>query len=290
MPDPHLASPLPPPPAHTWLVVPCYNEANRLPREPLIDFVQDFPGVHILLVNDGSRDGTLRVLHEVAAAAGPAISVLDLPTNMGKAEAVRAGFRHAFAHDPEFIGYWDADLATPLSELPEFITLLQTEPQTQMALGARVQLLGRDIHRRLSRHYIGRLFATLASLYLGVRIYDTQCGAKLLRHTPLLREIFADPWEARWLFDVELLVRYLNRMRGRRDLPPGYGIHELPLHAWEDVGGSKVRPIDFPKAWVELVRIMLAYGRPLGSHGRSRPRGCAGGRGPKPQADGPGRS
>src|SRR5437762_2862299 len=77
----------------------------------------------------------------------------------------------------------------------------------------RVKLLGRNIQRSLIRHYCGRVFATVASLALGVDVYDTQCGAKIFRATPEMRQIFATPFRSQWIFDVEILSRYLAANR-----------------------------------------------------------------------------
>ena len=125
--------------------------------------------------------------------------------------------------------------------------------------GARVQLLGRSIARSAVRHYLGRVFATAASLLLRMPIYDTQCGAKLFRVTPLTRTLFAQPFAVGWTFDVELIAR-LIRVRlqlGKQDAPRL--IYELPLETWRDVAGSKVRALDFMRALFEMLRIHHRY-------------------------------
>jgi putative flippase GtrA len=121
-------------------------------------------------------------------------------------------------------------------------------------MGARVALLGRTITRKASRHYIGRLFATAASLVLALPVYDTQCGAKLLRVTERSRSLFEKPFGSRWIFDVELFARYLS-VYGSRD-----GLYELPLMRWTDVGESKVKWHDFMRAGAEMAAIYRAYG------------------------------
>jgi hypothetical protein len=125
--------------------------------------------------------------------------------------------------------------------------------------GARVQLLGRSVRRSPLRHYLGRTFATAVSAVLGLPIYDTQCGAKLMRRTPQLAAIFATPFSVNWTFDVELLAR-LIRSRAGSDLPPARAaVYELPLERWHDVAGSKVRPVDFFVAFFEIARIWYRY-------------------------------
>src|SRR5271163_3481131 len=108
--------------------------------------------------------------------------------------------------DTAFIGFWDADLATPLGVIPEFIALLSDNDQLQMVIGARIRLLGRQIHRRAVRHYLGRVFTSRVSLILRLPIYDTQCGAKIFRVTPEPSRVLEDRFLSRWVFDVEILA------------------------------------------------------------------------------------
>jgi glycosyltransferase involved in cell wall biosynthesis len=214
--------------------------------------------VQFCFVNDGSSDETLPVL--LALCREPSVTgfVLDLPRNSGKAEAVRRGLVAALGTGARLVGFWDADLAAPLSELPRLCEVLDATPGVDVVLGSRVRLLGRHIERSAVRHYLGRVFATGASLTLGLPVYDTQCGAKLLRATPELHAAIAEPFLTRWVFDVELLAR-LGREYRRGAVPVDQRVYELPLERWSDVPGSKVRPWDFVRSGLELARIWKTY-------------------------------
>lgn len=240
------------------LVMPCYNEEHRLPVEALRAFRLEGVRLELLLVNDGSRDGTLRLLESLQAENPEGFSVLNLEQNQGKAEAVRRGIVAAMERRPDFFGFWDADLATPLDELPSYLEVFRSRPEVDMVFGARVRLLGRSISRRPRRHYAGRVGATLISSSLGLAVYDTQCGAKLFRMSDEMREVFATPFLSRWLFDVEIIARYI-RQRGRERTAEA--IYELPITAWHDVKGSKVTSGDFIKALRDLWKIHRAYNR-----------------------------
>jgi hypothetical protein len=121
-------------------------------------------------------------------------------------------------------------------------------------MGSRVQLLGRAIERKHVRHYLGRVFATCASLSLGLPVYDTQCGAKLFRHTEALARALEQPFTSRWVFDVELLARLVRPGPGIAGITEDR-IREEPLLSWTDVPGSKLRPAAALRSGLELLRI-----------------------------------
>jgi len=249
------------------IVVPCYNEAERLQVQTFKTFTCERHAVRFLLVNDGSSDATWKVLQELCAYDPQRFAAIDLSRNVGKAEAVRVGLLDAFKTGPDYVGYWDADLATPLDAIPVFGDLLDARPDLMIVFGARVRLLGRSIERKAMRHYLGRVFATAASVALGMPIYDTQCGAKLLRASPVTEALFQEPFATRWLFDVEILARLIHASRGT-NLPAVQSlIYEFPLHAWRDVAGSKVKPGDFVRAFFGLALIYWKYLRP---HARAK--------------------
>jgi dolichyl-phosphate beta-glucosyltransferase len=243
-----------------FVIVPCYNEETRLPRQEFKKFVEKHPSYNFLFVNDGSKDRTMEVLNGLAAEEPERFHVLNLEKNSGKAEAVRRGFQHVMNSGVPFLAFWDADLATPLEVLPEFMKAFEDQPKTEIVLGARVKLMGRNIQRKMTRHYLGRIFATFASQVLNLAVYDTQCGAKMFRVTDTLRGIFETPFCSRWIFDVEILARYLHKT-GHSRAEAETRIYEYPLLMWRDVAGSKVKSGDFFKAIGELSAIYLRYRR-----------------------------
>ena len=236
-----------------WIVVPCYDEERRLDTDAFEGYLRSRHEIGFIFVNDGSSDGTLRVLSGIQDHFQARVRVIDQQPNRGKAEAVRVGMLQGLDYGAAYCGYFDADLATPLEALDELIETLDTKSHIDIVVGARVALLGREIERNALRHYSGRFFAAAASLVLGLPIYDTQCGAKLFRSSAKIRELFSRPFGSRWIFDVEILARYLVGP-GREE-----GIYELPLKRWIDKGESHVRPIDFVRAVGEMVAILREY-------------------------------
>jgi dolichyl-phosphate beta-glucosyltransferase len=235
----------------TTIVVPCFNEAARLPIDQFRQFVADHPDVRFVFVDDGSSDGTAALLGELAQGDGAHFELVQKAHNRGKAEAVREGVLHVLAASdpPAFVGYWDADLATPLEEIPRFVAVLTAHPERRACFGSRVQLLGRTIERKALRHYLGRVFATVASLVLDLAVYDTQCGAKLFRDTPALRQALAEPFRSRWAFDVELI----GRLTGAASPLTKEDFLEVPLGEWHDKRGSKLAGPAMLKAGMDVL-------------------------------------
>jgi len=220
--------------------------------------------IHLIFVDDGSSDGTGAMLNRLLASVGGAAGsaeLLSLGTNQGKAEAVRQGMLRAMdIPGCGVVGFWDSDLATPLSAILQLASVLAEKPQMQIVVGARVALLGRHIRRSMKRHYLGRVFATLTSLVLEMPIYDTQCGAKLFRATPQLRTALAQPFLTRWVFDVEMMARFASLRRSMASEPPmEESIFEYPLHRWVDVAGSKLKTSDIGRMALGLCRIRNVY-------------------------------
>jgi dolichyl-phosphate beta-glucosyltransferase len=241
------------------IVIPCYNEEARFPLVRFAAFTAAHPSIHFLLVNDGSKDKTIDVLRKAAAGREDQVGVIDQPVNGGKGEAVRTGVLAALQREGcLYVGFWDADMATPLELIDDLSEVLVKRPEVAMVFGARVKLLGRHVERRAIRHYLGRIFATAVSVALRLAIYDTQCGAKIFRVTSETASLFADPFCSRWVFDVEILARFIRR-RGYDMASVEQSIYEFPLPEWRDVTGSRVRPQDFFLAFFDVLKIYRRY-------------------------------
>ena len=230
------------------IIVPCFNEAARLDPSAFGRFLTDEPNVRFLFVDDGSTDATAEIVHAIGRDWPDRVRLLQLDSNRGKGEAVRRGVLEAASLDTELIGYWDADLATPLAEIPAAAAAFD-DNSIGMVIGSRVRLLGRDIHRSILRHYVGRVFATYASLQLRMPVYDTQCGAKLFRATPPIVALFSRPFRQRWCFDVEVLARF-NALGARTGI-----CIEHPVSRWVDAAGSKLTLRQAMRVLPELVRL-----------------------------------
>jgi dolichyl-phosphate beta-glucosyltransferase len=236
----------------TW-VIPCFNEAARIDRAAFLELADQPPSTSLVFVDDGSRDETLPCLDEIARSRPDRIVVVARPDNQGKAEAIRHGMMRALADTAALVGFVDADLATPPTELRRLAEMVRGGDY-DVVIGSRVQLLGHHIRRRPMRHYLGRIFATCASLALRLPVYDTQCGAKVFRCGEALQAAVAQPFRSRWAFDVELLGRLIRPDVGAAAIPIER-IREESLRIWRDVPGSKLGPAAAVRAGFELLRI-----------------------------------
>lgn len=242
-----------------YLVIPCYNEADRLDVSGIDELLSD-DRVHLVLVDDGSTDETADRIEWFQRRHPGRVEALNLLRNMGKAECVRRGMHHAFALGANVTGYLDADFATPAREMLRLLDIFTDEPNLKVLLGSRWLYLGSDIRRSNVRHYAGRIFATLASTVLHMPVYDTQCGAKLFRVTDNFLAALDDPFLSRWAFDVELIGR-LKEGAGNAAPYDLAEFREAQLQTWIDVKGSKIGLIDMVRATLELIPISSALNR-----------------------------
>lgn len=223
---------------HVTIVVPLYNEAHRW--DPAYwRTLADLPTIRWLFVDDGSTDNTSDLVSVFTDSTHT--QLLSLHTNQGKGNAVRQGMLAAWENPGRGIGFLDGDGAFDPQDVQDLVARLTDSKAPGGAIadwdsvwGSRVALAGRNIHRRSSRHYIGRIIATAISQGLPGVPYDTQCGFKIFAPTQALRHSIEDPFRTRWFFDVEILQRWIaftgQPMR----------IWEQPLMHWRDVPGSKI--------------------------------------------------
>ncbi|MBU0485647.1 MAG: glycosyltransferase [Proteobacteria bacterium] len=229
----------------------------RLKPEFFLGSLANEQNLSFLFVDDGSTDDTLNIINGVIALYPTQCEVLSLEDNLGKAEAVRRGIMASLAGSFDNIGYWDADLATPLDAIRDFCRILDST-DLEMVIGARVRLLGRVIERRALRHYLGRVFATCVSvLILRISIYDSQCGAKIFKNSNMLKNVFGKPFLVKWVFDVEMFARFLL-FSGSSPVQISTRWIEYPLVEWSDVKGSKLKGKKFIWAAFEVF-VLIFY-------------------------------
>lgn len=238
--------------SRTVIVVPCYNEEHRWNADYWSAIAQ--PGrVELAFVNDGSTDRTGELID--AAVDGGIGSALTLDRNSGKAEAVRRGLLAALdaGSPPAVVGFLDADGAFPAGEVIR-LTDLATEmvrpgADYESLWSARVMMAGRSISRRSTRHYLGRVIATVIAPMHGYDVYDTQSGFKLFKVSETLLACLAEPFQTKWFADVEILQRW-----SRREARP-LRIWEEPVVGWHDVHGSNMNSSQYAQVAKDLSRL-----------------------------------
>ncbi|HEV7404819.1 MAG TPA: glycosyltransferase [Chthoniobacteraceae bacterium] len=222
------------------IAIPCYQESARLPSflETLCAAVAAAPfSARIVVVDDGSGAPEAERTRELVARAaaqwpGLLAAPVLLPANLGKGGAVYAGWESAEAASAALLCFVDADGSVPAAEVVRLVgeLLADRAERWQALFGSRVKLLGSRVERLPSRHYVGRVFATLVTLITGLTVYDSQCGLKVVRR-PAYAAIAGELTEHRFVFDVELALRLLRRR---------FAIREVPID-WTEIPGSKVR-------------------------------------------------
>jgi dolichyl-phosphate beta-glucosyltransferase len=233
------------------IIIPCYNEEKRLSAPLLAELVDVMPDARIYLVNDGSRDQTLPLLHSLAEAHPDRVNVISFEQNEGKAKAIAKGVREVFLRaSPDYIGYMDADFSTPIREFRQLYETIVREG-AGFIFASRIKKLNSGLNRSLFRHIVGRCVSTFIDSRFELGIYDTQCGAKIFSNATV-GVAFGEPFLANWLFDAEIFIR----LKKNNILHTGI---ELPITGWKDVGGSKLGLKSFPRILREYLVLSRKY-------------------------------
>lgn len=230
-------------PATYSIILPAYNESARIAAtlDRLLEYgAQRGWNLEVIVVNDGSSDGTAEIVRSYAAKH-PALRLLENPGNRGKGYSVRNGMLHAKG---DILLFSDADLSSPIEEADKLFAAIAKG--ADIAIGSRwvdprLQIRRQPLHRRL----FGRIFNLLLRGILGLQFKDTQCGFKAFTRSSV-QTIFPLQKIERWGFDPELL--YLAAKFG-------YNVSEVPV-AWSHREGTRIHPVrDGIRMFGELLRI-----------------------------------
>ena len=237
------------------VVIPCYNEAERLLSDDFKKFVHRNLGYHLCFVNDGSKDNTLEVLQELRKGNEDHISIYDCEKNGGKAEAVRLGMLHLAKQSQfDYIGFLDADLSTNFDDFQDLVATISTS-KYKIVSGSRMARMGADIAKESARAIISKTINLIIRKTLGMEINDTQCGAKIMTKE-IVEKTFQKKFLTKWLFDVEIFMR-MKKVYGSAQAKTM--ICEKPLNRWVHVDGSKLSFKDSFKIIGQIGQIAIYY-------------------------------
>jgi CheY-like chemotaxis protein len=237
------------------VVIPCYNEAERLLSTEFIEFIDRNSGYHLCFVNDGSKDNTLEVLQNLQKGRENYITVYNCEKNGGKAEAVRLGMLHMAARtDLDYIGFLDADLSTDLADFDDLVSTIENS-DFKIVSGSRISRMGANITKESARKVISMTINLIIRTILSMNFKDTQCGAKIF-HKDVIHVSFDKKFITKWLFDVEIFMR----MRLHFGLERAKAMMcEKPLKRWIHADGSKLSMKDSIKIIGQLGQIAWSY-------------------------------
>jgi glycosyltransferase involved in cell wall biosynthesis len=225
------------------IVIPAYNESRRIARtlEKLLAYVtQHAWDAEIIIVNDGSRDNTVDIIHRYAGKS-PALKLIENPGNRGKGYSVRNGMLHAKG---DVMLFSDADLSAPIEESTKLFE--QIHSGADVAIGSRwlrpeLQTQKQSLHRQI----FGRVFNFALRVVLGLRFKDTQCGFKAFSRRAV-DTIFPLQKIERWGFDPEVI--FLAKKNGLK-------VVEVPVQ-WAHEPGGSIHPVrDGLRMLLEMLKV-----------------------------------
>ncbi len=237
------------------VVIPCYNEEERLLSEEFINYIDKNSGYHLCFVNDGSKDKTLEVLKNLQKGREDFITVYDCEKNGGKAEAVRLGMLHmAKKEDLDYIGFLDADLSTDLTDFDDLVSTIENS-DFKIVSGSRISRMGANITKESARKIISLTINFIIRKILSMDFKDTQCGAKIF-HKDVIEIAFSQKFVTQWIFDVEIFKRMTQHFGLKKAKAM---LCEQPLKRWIHADGSKLSMKDSVKIVFQLAQIAWVY-------------------------------
>jgi glycosyltransferase involved in cell wall biosynthesis len=216
------------------IVFPCYNEGKKLKKNAIttMDYLKGIglDNYEILIVNDGSNDGTLNYIIELKELYPDKIKVIHYKDNKGKGYAVKKGISEASG---DYVLFMDADLSTDLSAIETCLTLAQSGENPIIIGSRRLKESQLVVPQSFGRKLVGTCCKIYTNMQLKLNLNDTQCGFKFFE-TSTAKKLVEKQTIDRWAFDAELLfIAKLN------NIP----IKEIPVK-WENDEDSKVTVVD----------------------------------------------
>ena len=237
------------------VVIPCYDEEERLLSKEFTDYIDKNTGYHLCFVNDGSKDNTLNVLKELQKGREDFITIYDCKKNGGKAEAVRLGMLHmAKKEDLDYIGFLDADLSTDLADFDDLVKTIE-HSNFKIVSGSRIARMGANITKESAREIVSLTINFIIRKILSMDFKDTQCGAKIFRKE-VIGITFNKKFVTQWIFDVEIFKRMTLHfgLKSAKAM-----LCEQPLKRWIHADGSKLSMKDSVKIIGQLGKIAWVY-------------------------------
>ena len=231
-----------------FMIVPCFNEEKRL-DVIYWNKLAEIANTNWVFVNDGSTDSTKNVLNQINNS-----TIVDLPRNIGKAEAIRKGISETFkknSRETFWVGYLDADSAFDIEDITNVINIAYLKDSSYDSYwGSRVALAGRNITRNNLRHILSRILITIFGYRMGNLPYDPQTGFKVFKFNHEQMGIFENNFETKWFVDLEILLRFKASQKKIMK------IWEEPVNSWKDIEGSKIRGFELITVFRDLIKIL----------------------------------
>jgi len=237
------------------VVIPCYNEADRILNQTFIKFIDEHTGYFLCFVNDGSTDNTLEVLNQLKKGREDYVHVYNCIENKGKAEAVRLGMLFLNQYEEfDYIGFLDADLSTDFNDFEELVRTIESSSY-KVVSGSRIDRMGANINTNSFRGIISKTINFFICKLLQMNFKDTQCGAKVFKKD-IINVSFKKHFVSKWLFDIEIFLRLKKHYSLQKAQKM---ICEKPLNRWIHVDGSKLSFKDSLKIILQLFKIGWSY-------------------------------